>query len=281
MKLKCGCEINSDGKFNLGENCTKYNCKDCELISQIHPFGKKRIKNLLFKQEIIQLYDIETGTYTYIIVENSSKSAIIIDSVKGNFQRDSVLIKELGLELKYIVDTHIHADHVTGAFDLKKEFGAKIVSGIKNKDVKNVDLFLDEDDELQIGNIKLKAIFTPGHTAGCTSFSIDKFLFTGDTLLIRSVGRTDFQEGDPKKLYNSIQKLYAFDDDTIVFPAHNYKGLTRTSIKEEKKYNTFIIETTTEEEFIEKMNNRELPLPKYIDIAVPSNMISGEKVIKS
>ena len=281
MKLKCGCEINSDGKFNLGENCTKYNCKDCELISQIHPFGKKRIKNLLFKQEIIQLYDIETGTYTYIIVENSSKSAIIIDSVKGNFQRDSVLIKELGLELKYIVDTHIHADHVTGAFDLKKEFGAKIVSGINNKDVKNVDLFLDEDDELQIGNIKLKAIFTPGHTAGCTSFSIDKFLFTGDTLLIRSVGRTDFQEGDPKKLYNSIQKLYAFDDDTIVFPAHNYKGLTRTSIKEEKKYNTFITETTTEEEFIEKMNNRELPLPKYIDIAIPSNMISGEKVIKS
>ena len=281
MKLKCGCEINSDGKFNLGENCTKYNCKDCELISQIHPFGKKRIKNLLFKQEIIQLYDIETGTYTYIIVENSSKSAIIIDSVKGNFQRDSVLIKELGLELKYIVDTHIHADHVTGAFDLKKEFGAKIVSGINNKDVKNVDLFLDEDDELQINDIKLKAILTPGHTAGCTSFSIDKFLFTGDTLLIRSVGRTDFQEGDSKKLYNSIQKLYAFDDDTIVFPAHNYKGLTRTSIKEEKKYNTFITETTTEEEFIEKMNNRELPLPRYIDIAVPSNMISGEKVIKS
>ena len=281
MKLKCGCEINSDGKFNLGENCTKYNCKDCELISQIHPFGKKRIKNLLFKQEIIQLYDIETGTYTYIIVENSSKSAIIIDSVKGNFQRDSVLIKELGLELKYIVDTHIHADHVTGAFDLKKEFGAKIVSGINNKNVKNVDLFLDEDDELQIGNIKLKAILTPGHTAGCTSFSIDNFLFTGDTLLIRSVGRTDFQEGNAKKLYNSIQKLYAFDDDTIVFPAHNYKGLTRTSIKEEKKYNTFITETTTEEEFIEKMNNRELPLPRYIDIAVPSNMISGEKVIKS
>ena len=234
MKSKCGCEINSDGKFNLGENCTKYNCKDCELISQIHPFGKKRIKNLLFKQEIIQLYDIETGTYTYIIVENSSKSAIIIDSVKSNFQRDSVLIKELGLELKYIVDTHIHADHVTGAFDLKKEFGAKIVSGINNKNVKNVDLFLDEDDELQIGNIKLKAILTPGHTSGCTTFSIDKFLFTGDTLLIRSVGRTDFQEGDPKKLYDSIQKLYAFDDDTIVFPAHNYKGLTRTSIKEEK-----------------------------------------------
>ena len=133
MKLKCGCEINSDGKFNLGENCTKYNCKDCELISQIHPFGKKRIKNLLFKQEIIQLYDIETGTYTYIIVENSSKSSIIIDSVKGNFQRDSVLIKELGLELKYIVDTHIHADHVTGAFDLNKEFVAKIVFGINNK----------------------------------------------------------------------------------------------------------------------------------------------------
>ena len=280
MKLKCGCEITSDGKFNLGKNCTKYNCKDCELISQIHPFGKKRIKNLLFKQEIIQLYDIETGTYTYIIVENSSKSAIIIDSVKSNFQRDSVLIKELGLELKYIVDTHIHADHVTGAFDLKKEFGAKIVSGINNKNVKNVDLFLDEDDELQIGNIKLKAILTPGHTAGCTSFSIDNFLFTGDTLLIRSVGRTDFQEGNAKKLYNSIQKLYAFKDNTIIFPAHNYKGLTQTSIKEEKKYNAFITKDTTEKEFIEKMNNRELSLPKYIDIAVPSNLISGEKVIK-
>lgn len=280
MKLKCGCEITSDGKFNLGENCTKYNCKDCELISQIHPFGEKRIKNLLFKQEIIQLYDIETGTYTYIIVENTSKLAIIIDSVRDNFQRDSDLIKELGLELKYILDTHVHADHVTGAFDLKKEFGAKIVLGSNNKNVKNVDLFLDEGDEIQINDIKLKAILTPGHTAGCTSFSIDKFLFTGDTLLIRSVGRTDFQEGDPKKLYNSIQKLYDFDDGTIVFPAHNYKGLTQTSIKEEKKYNEFITKNTTEKEFIEKMNNRELPTPKYIDMAVPSNMISGEKVIK-
>jgi glyoxylase-like metal-dependent hydrolase (beta-lactamase superfamily II) len=224
-----------------------------------------------------QNYDLESGTFTYIVADKESKEAIIIDSVKNNVERDLKVIKELGLNLLYIFDTHVHADHITGAFELKNQTDAKIVIGENNNSVKNVDIYIKDNEEIQIGNFKIKAIMTPGHTDGCTSYNISNMLFTGDTLLIRSTGRTDFQQGNSKQLFQSINKLYEFADDTIIFPAHNYQGLSQSSILEEKQYNQFIKKDTSESEFIESMNNRELPLPKKIKVALPLNLKSGEE----
>ena len=230
--------------------------------------------------DVIQLFDKETGTYTYVVFDNQSKDAIVIDSVKGNAERDIKELQELGLHVRFVLDTHVHADHVTGAFDIAKATGAKIVAGKGAGEVKHVDIFLDDNQELDVGSFTIRAISTPGHTDSCTTYSVEKYLFTGDTLLIRSVGRTDFQAGSPEKLFESIHKLYAFPDDTTIYPAHNYAGLTRTTVKEEKEFNNFIKQRTQKTDFVQAMNARELPLPKYIKIAVPSNMISGEHVVE-
>jgi sulfur dioxygenase len=231
------------------------------------------------KVQIRQLYDKESSTYTYLLFDET-KEAIIIDPVKEQVERDFNLVEELALKLKYILDTHVHADHVTGSYDLREKTGAKIVVGEANN-LDCADVLVKDNDTLEFGNTKVAVLSTPGHTNGCTSYVVDNMVFTGDTMLIRSCGRVDFQEGSADKLYESLTKLFELNDDTKVYPAHDYKGRTMSTIGEEKKFNEFIGNNVSKDEFVNKMNDLKLPMPKHIKISVPSNRLCGEKVVEA
>ncbi len=222
-----------------------------------------------------QLFDEKTWTYTYILADTTTHEAVIIDPVRDQFERDIRLLTELGLSLKYILDTHIHADHITGSGLLREKTGAKIAMGIWAASAKP-DILLDDGDVLAIGNTQIKALSTPGHTDGCTSYLVQNMLFAGDTLLIRKTGRTDFQQGSAEKLYHSImERLYTLPDETLVYPGHDYTGQTVSTIGEEKQYNTRIRANTSLAELQEILENLHLPYPKYIDEALPANMKLG------
>lgn len=223
-----------------------------------------------------QLFDYETYTFTYILADEQTREAVIIDSVKENKDRDLKLIEELGLKLVYILDTHVHADHITGASDLAEASGAKKIAPV-NAQIACADIYIRDGDLVKFGKQELKAISTPGHTDSCTSFYIGNNLFTGDTLSIRAAGRTDFQNGDSVKLFESIQKLYQLPDETIVYPGHDYKGMNQSTIGEEKKFNIRIKSETTQEEFIKTMSELKLANPKKIHEAVPANLNCGQK----
>lgn len=226
---------------------------------------------LLFRQ----LFESESSTYTYLIADDSSREAIIIDPVKETLERDIKLIKELGLTLKYILETHVHADHITSSGPMRDLIGGEIALGEANH-LKTVDHLLKDNQELQFGAYKVKAIATPGHTAGCVSYLVERFVFTGDTLLIRGCGRTDFQEGDSQQLFHSVrEKLFVLSDDVLVYPGHDYQGRTCSSIGEEKKWNPRLDLNKSEKEFIQIMKNLNLQDPKKIAVAVPANLNSG------
>lgn len=226
--------------------------------------------SLIFRQ----LFDQNTGTYTYILADADSKEAIIIDPVSEHTDRDLQVLSELGLKLVYILDTHIHADHITAAGVLREKTGAKIVLHSDSTDPKP-DINIAEGETLRFGKYEVQAMETPGHTNACTSFLVEDMIFTGDALLIRKTGRTDFQEGSPDKLFDSITKIYTLPDKTKIFPGHDYTGLTMSTVGEEKKYNTRIRENTTREEFVATMHALKLPNPKFIDIALPRNKCLG------
>ncbi|MFT6071140.1 MAG: glyoxylase-like metal-dependent hydrolase (beta-lactamase superfamily II) [Bacteriovoracaceae bacterium] len=235
--------------------------------------GRIRLKqkNLIVRQ----LFEKESSTYTYLLADKESKEALIIDPVAECIERDLLLIKELSLNLKYILDTHVHADHVTSSWDLKEKTGASIALG-ERSGVSHADLLLKDSQELSFGSFSIKAILTPGHTNGCTTYSVENMLFTGDTLLIRGNGRTDFQQGSAKELYHSItEKLFSFPDETIIYPAHDYKGLTTSTIEEEKRHNPRIGGGKSLEQFSQIMSELNLPNPKKIDVAVPMNLKCG------
>lgn len=222
-----------------------------------------------------QLFDRDTFTYTYLLVDTQTRQGAIIDAVKEQFGRDIQLIKELGVELLYAIETHAHADHITSAGMLRQKTGAKIVFGA-HADVKGIDLAVEDGDTLTLGNHSIRVVSTPGHTSGCTSYYIDGMVFTGDTLLIRGCGRTDFQQGDAKTLYdNVINKLFTLPDDTLVYPAHDYKGRTCSTIGEEKRWNPRLGVNQSALEFIQIMNNLNLDMPKKINEAVPANISVG------
>lgn len=231
-------------------------------------------EKLIFRQ----LFESESSTYTYLLADKETKEAVLIDPVKEMSERDITLLEELGLKLKYVLDTHVHADHVTASFDLREKTGAKIVEG-KGTGVECADILLSDGETVEFGSFSIKAISTPGHTDGCTSYIIDGMVFTGDTMLIRSCGRTDFQQGSPENLFWSVQKLLTLPDDTVVYPGHDYNGFTSSTIGEEKSYNKFA-SIRDKDKFKEAMNARELPLPKKIHYAVLSNQICGEKVVE-
>lgn len=220
---------------------------------------------------------------TYIVADRDSSMAVIIDAIIDNVERDLNTIKELGLTLAYAVETHIHADHITGASMIKDLTGAKIVFGGGAKGtVTGVDLFLDEGQELHVGNTTIKALATPGHTESCTSYLLPGVVFTGDTLFIRGNGRTDFQDGSPDKLFDSVRKkLFALPDSTIVFPGHDYTGRVSSTIGEEKKFNERLNLSVDKATFIETMNRRKTPKPAKMDIAVAANMRAGRDVERS
>lgn len=222
-----------------------------------------------------QLFEPETSTYTYIIGDEKTKEAAIIDSVIETTDRDLQVLRELGLNLKYILETHIHADHITGAHKLRKETGA-LTSVSASAAVECADISLKDGDVLKLGDTEIKVIATPGHTDTCMSFVTEDKVFTGDALLIRGSGRTDFQAGDPAQLFDSIrEKVFTLPEDTFVYPGHDYKGRTVSTIWEEKKYNPRLNMEMTKEQFVDIMNNLNLPDPKKIDVAVPGNLTCG------
>lgn len=225
------------------------------------------------------LFEKQSSTYTYLLADSNSKEAIIIDPVDETKQRDIGLIEELGLELKYIVETHIHADHITSSCPLKQKFeNAKIVLGDTNP-VACADILIKDGESLTFGQHSLQAMSTPGHTDGCMSYVVGDKVFTGDALLIRSCGRCDFQGGSANKLFDSIQYLFTLPDATYVYPAHDYGGRTLSSIWEEKAFNEMIGGGVDKVEFIKRVDAMELSLPAKIHVAVPANQVCGSKII--
>ena len=225
-----------------------------------------------------QLFDSTSSTYTYILGCEESREAIIIDPVFEQHERDTALLRELGLRVKYTLDTHVHADHVTGAWRMKATYGAQI--GLSAEyDAAGVDVPLKDGTVLSFGNYSLLTLATPGHTGGCCTFvTHDRTMaFTGDCLMIRSAGRTDFQSGDVHIMWHSIkERIFTLPDTCLIYPAHDYMGRTVSSVAEEKKHNPRIGGDAREEDFAGYMNNLGLPHPKLLEIALPANMQCGK-----
>lgn len=233
--------------------------------------GVEMQKEILFQQ----LFDAESSTYTYIIADARSREAAIIDPVLENVDRDLKLIDELDLRLMYVLDTHIHADHVTGAGEIRRRTQAKTAVS-QNANVDCVDIPLEDGQELLLGDKKIAVIATPGHTNTCMTYAFSGMIFTGDALLIRGCGRTDFQEGSSETLYDSVhRKLFQLPDETIIYPGHDYKGLTSSTVGLEKKHNPRLGMLRSKEEFNQLMAGLKLANPKKIHEAVPANLACG------
>lgn len=221
-----------------------------------------------------QLFDHESATYTYIIADKDSKDAVIIDPVIDQSERDIALIKELGLKLLWILETHLHADHITGAQRLRDAFGAKTGIG-RGAGVACADRMLDQGDRIEFGRHEIRVAETPGHTGSCLSFIMLDRVFTGDALFVRGCGRTDFQSGSAEALYQSVtEKLFHLPDATLVYPAHDYKGHTVTTIGEEKKFNPRL--SHGRDSFLTMMASLKLADPKKIHEAIPANLKCGK-----
>ncbi|MGO4440810.1 MBL fold metallo-hydrolase [Rhizobium sp. RAF56] len=221
-----------------------------------------------------QLFDSVSGTYTYLIASRRGGEALIIDPVLEKVDRYLQLVRELDLKLVKAVDTHLHADHITGLGALRDRTHCITVMGEQTKaDV--VSMRVTEGDRVNIEGLSLDVLYTPGHTDDSYSYLMDGRVFTGDTLLIRGTGRTDFQNGDPRQQYHSIfNKLLKLPEETLLFPAHDYKGDTVSTIGEEKRFNPRL-QVRSIDEYVDLMNNLNLPNPKMMDVAVPANVHVG------
>ncbi|MBN8231265.1 MBL fold metallo-hydrolase [Corallococcus macrosporus] len=220
-----------------------------------------------------QLFDSESSTYTYLLADGRTRQALLIDPVHEQVERDLNLLKELDLTLEYVLDTHVHADHVTAAGLLRQRTGARVVAS--HRGAPCVDVKVHHGDVLALGALRVEVLETPGHTDDSVSYRIGKRVFTGDALLVRSAGRTDFQNGDAGHLFDSITGvLFKLPDDTEVYPAHDYNGHTQSSIAEEKRYNTRAAHREREA-FVQLMGNLNLPPPKKLNEAVPANLACG------
>jgi glyoxylase-like metal-dependent hydrolase (beta-lactamase superfamily II)/rhodanese-related sulfurtransferase len=225
-----------------------------------------------------QLFDPTSSTYTYLLACQRTGEAVLIDAVYEMHERDDALIRELDLNLRYVLDTHVHADHVTGAWLMKDRRRAEIVLS-RRFDAQNVDIAVDQGDVLAFGDAALEVRATPGHTGGCITYvSTDlSRAFTGDCLMIRGTGRTDFQAGSADQLWESIRnQIFSLPDDCLIYPGHDYLGRTVSSIGEERRHNPRIGGDARREDFVGYMDNLGLPHPKLIDIAVPANQASGK-----
>lgn len=221
-----------------------------------------------------QLFEKESATFSYLLADEASRHAVMIDPVLECHERDMKLINELNLEVSHVLETHVHADHISGAAKLRKATGALITFSAL-ADVEGADKFLDDGDIIRFGLYQIKGLSTPGHTDSCMCYLIGNKIFTGDTILVRATGRTDFQSGDPHKLYQSIQKkIFTLPDDTEIYPAHDYLGIPKTTVGLEKKLNPRI-GGKTETEFVKSMSELKLSFPKKMDVAVPANRKCG------
>lgn len=220
-----------------------------------------------------QLFDSESSTYTYLIGDEASRQAVLIDPVLEQVDRDLRLISELGLVLSHVFDTHVHADHVTASGTLRERTQCQVVGGVGGAQC--ADLQVRHGDTVHVGPYAFQVLATPGHTDDSVSYLLGDRVFTGDSLMVRGNGRTDFQNGSASQLYDSITRvLFQLPDATLVYPAHDYHGHMATSIGEEKRHNPRVA-GKSREAFIEVMNNLHLPRPKKIDLAVPANRACG------
>lgn len=228
-----------------------------------------------------QLFDRASCTYTYLLADSSTKEAILIDPVDTQLPRDINLLSEHGLTLVYAMNTHAHADHISASGLLKAKL-PNVRSVLGKASLGKADVLVTEGNMISVGegNLCLRVIETPGHTTGCVSYHLDQpgggMVFTGDTLLIRGCGRTDFQGGSSRKLFESVkEKLFKLSGETEVFPAHDYHGMTKSTIAEEIKFNPKLKEGVDVEEFTDVMNNLKLKNPEMINVAVPANLNCG------
>ena len=225
---------------------------------------------MIFKQ----VFDKKTSTYTYLIASSKGREALIIDPVLDNINEYISLLNELDLKLVKVIDTHIHADHITGASKLKDQTNCTTIMG-EQTPANAVDLKVKDEEIIKLDQIEIKALYTPGHTSDSFSFLMNDYLFSGDTLLINGTGRTDFQNGSAKDAYNSIfNKLLKLPEKTLLYPAHDYNGEKVSSIGKEKKFNPRL-QVSSENEYAEIMNNLNLPEPKMMDVNVARNIKLG------
>ncbi len=224
-----------------------------------------------------QLLDPETSTWSYLLGDEVSREAVLIDSVREQQERDVALIRELDLRLVLALETHVHADHVTASGLLREVLGARVAvsaaAGVTNADVE-----LADGEAVRAGALELEARHTPGHTDGCITYVCHAagMAFTGDALLVRGCGRTDFQQGDAHALYRSIHgKIFSLPADTLLYPGHDYRGRTVTTVAEERRFSPRLADDIDEPAFVEIMDGLDLAYPKKIDVAVPANLRSG------
>jgi glyoxylase-like metal-dependent hydrolase (beta-lactamase superfamily II) len=225
-----------------------------------------------------QLFERESSTYTYLLADERTRQAALIDPVDTQLSLYHRLLDELDLRLVYALDTHVHADHVTALGLLRETVGCKTLVGFAGE-VDCASAGFTDGQTVSVGDLRINVMFTPGHTNDSFSFLVEdggqRYLFSGDTLLIRGTGRTDFQNGDAGQLYDSLhKKILTLQDDTRVYPAHDYKGWTMSTVGEERRHNPRL-EPATREAFIELMDKLDLPNPKLMDVAVPANRTCG------
>jgi sulfur dioxygenase len=224
-----------------------------------------------------QLFDPQSSTYSYLLADRPGGEAVLIDPVFEQVRRDAALIGELDLKLVATLETHVHADHVTGASLMQRRLGSRIMLAAASG-AEGADRLLAQDDVVAFGSRRLMVRATPGHTGGCLTYVLDdhSMAFTGDCLLIRGSGRTDFQEGDAAAMFRSIrEQIFSLPDDCLLYPAHDYRGLTVTSVAEERRFNPRIGGEIGIGDFTGYMNNLRLAHPKMLDVAVPANLRCG------
>ena len=225
---------------------------------------------MIFKQ----LFDTKSSTYTYLISSGNGREALIIDPVLENVKEYINILKELDLKLVKVIDTHIHADHITGASKLKDITKCTTIMG-DHTPAESVEIKVQDDEYINLDNLKIRAMYTPGHTSDSYSFLMNNYLFSGDTLLINGTGRTDFQNGNSKDAYNSIfNKLLKLPDETLLYPAHDYKGKKVSTIGKEKKQNPRL-QVNSVDEYIDIMNNLDLKKPDKLETNVSRNIKLG------
>lgn len=227
-----------------------------------------------------QFFEPDSSTYTYLLACEHTRQAVLIDTVECAVETYVSALQSQGLTLVYTLETHVHADHVTGADTLRKRLGSK---SVVHRDAGAMcgDLLVTDGIHLQVGRLDIEVRYTPGHTNGCVSYLVGDRIFTGDALLIGGCGRTDFQQGDAGQLYDSIhQQIFSLPDDTLIYPGHDYHGNTVSTVGQEKRHNKRLGANKSREAFVEIMANLKLAYPKQIDVALPANQACGNLAVK-